>query len=42
MAVDKELSVFVRNLPVCPLPEMEELLYELFLQVSMVDQFQCV
>ena len=40
MAVEKERAVFVRNLPVCPLPDLEELLYELFLQVSQLHNSQ--
>ena len=42
MAVEKERAVFVRNLPVCPLPDMEELLYELFLQVTHLLVCVCV
>ena len=34
MSTDNERSVSVRNLPLLPVMEMEDLLYELFLQVS--------
>ena len=34
MTVEPQRSVHISNLPVYPLNELEELLYELFLQVS--------
>ena len=36
MAVDPDKSIYVSNLPVYPLAELEDLLYELFLQVLII------